>query len=140
MIGVRFRSRGRVVACDAHELTLRANDYVVVETDQGPDVAKVVSIEASSRPGEQLLNIVRLAEADDLELASLQLREEALSKCAQMATELGLEMKPLLARHDPHNDRMTIFFSAQERVDFRELVRRLSQALQMKVELRQAGP
>jgi len=103
-------------------------------------VAKVVTLEARSRPDEQLLSIVRVAEADDLEMASLNLREEALNRCAEMAAELGLEMKPLLVRHDLENERLTIFFSAQERIDFRELVRRLSQALQIKVELRQAGP
>ncbi len=139
-VGVRLRARGRVVNCDAHELALHLGDYVLVDTDHGPDVAKVVTLEPRTRPDDPLLNIVRLAEADDLELASLNLREEALNSCAEMAAELGLEMKPLLVRHDPENERLTVFFSAQERIDFRELVRRLSQALQMKVELRQAGP
>lgn len=138
-VGVRFRSRGRIVGCDAHELSPQMNDYVVVDTDNGPDVAKVVTLEASNRPDEQLPSIVRLAEPDDLELASLKLREEALSRCSELATELGLDMKPLLARHDLQNDRLTIFFSAPERIDFRDLVRKLSQALQMRVELRQAG-
>jgi cell fate regulator YaaT (PSP1 superfamily) len=138
-IGVKFRSRGRVVSCDAHDLALQVSNYVVVDTDHGPAVAKVTTLEASARPGEQLLMIVRLAEPDDLELASLKLREEAMSTCAEMATELGLDMKPLLARHDLESERLTVFFSAPERIDFRDLVRKLNHALQMRVELRQAG-
>lgn len=139
LVGVRFRPRGRVISCDAYELSLQVNDYVVVDTEHGPDVAKVITLDASTRPGEQPLSIVRIAEPDDLELASLNLREEALTRCAEMATELGLDMKPLLARHDSDTDRLTIFFSSPERVDFRDLVRRLSHALQMRVHLRQAG-
>jgi len=138
-IGVRFRSRGKTVYCDAGDIALQVNDYVVVDTDDGPDVAKVITLEASPRPGEQLARVVRQAEARDLEEASLNLKGEALSKCKEMAAELGLQMKPLLAHCDPENERVTVFFSAQERVDFRELVRELSHALQTRVELRQAG-
>lgn len=138
-IGVRFRSRGKTVYCDAGDIALRVNDYVVVDTDGRSDVAKVVTLEAPPRPGEQLACVVRQAEARDLEEASLKLKGEALSKCKEMAAELGLQMKPLLAHCDPENERVTVFFSAQERVDFRELVRELSHALQTRVELRQAG-
>jgi cell fate regulator YaaT (PSP1 superfamily) len=139
IIGVRFRSRGKTVYCDAGDIAPQVNDYVVVDTDRGPDVAKVVTLEAAPQPGEQLARIVRQAEARDLEEASLNLKGEALSECKEMAAELGLQMKPLLAHCDPENERVTVFFSAQERVDFRDLVRKLSHALQMRVELRQAG-
>jgi len=139
IIGVRFRSRGKTVYCDAGDIALQVNDYVVVDTDRGPDVAKVVTLEAAPQPDEQLARIVRQAEARDLEEASLNLKGEALSKCKEMAAELGLQMKPLLAHYDPENERVTVFFSAQERVDFRDLVRQLSHALQTRVELRQAG-
>jgi cell fate regulator YaaT (PSP1 superfamily) len=139
IIGVKFRSRGRLVHCDADEISLQVNDYVVVDTDRGPEVAKVVTLEAPSQLDEQLMKIVRKAEARDLEEARRKLEEEALRKCHEMVGQLGLKMKPLAARYDSDAERLTVFFSAEERVDFRDLVRRLSHALERRVELRQVG-
>jgi cell fate regulator YaaT (PSP1 superfamily) len=140
IIGVKFRSRGKLVCCDAGEISLHVNDYVVVDTGHGLDVAKVVTLEAPSQPGEQLMKVVRQAEAGDLEGARRNLEKEALIKCHEMAAQLGLKMKPLAARHDSQSEHLTIFFSAEERVDFRDLVRKLGQALETRVELRQVGP
>ena len=137
IIGVKFRSRGKLIYCDAGEILLQVNDYVVVDTGRGLDVAKVVTLEAPSKPGENLMMVVRQAEEEDLEEARRNLEKEALSKCDEMADQLGLKMKPLAARYDSKGERLTVFFSAQERVDFRELVRKLSHALETRVELRQ---
>jgi len=139
IIGVKFRSRGKLVYCDAGEISLHVNDYVVVDTGHGLDVAKVVALEAPSQPGEQLMKVVRQAEVGDLGEARRNLEKEALSKCHEMAAQLGLKMKPLAARYDSQNEHLTIFFSAEERVDFRDLVRKLSHALERRVELRQVG-
>jgi cell fate regulator YaaT (PSP1 superfamily) len=139
IIGVKFRPRGKLVYCDAGEISLQLNDYVVVDTDHGLDVAKVITLEASSQPGEQLMMVVREAEAEDLEEARRNLEKEALSKCNEMATQLGLRMKPLAVRYDSQSERLTIFFSAEKRVDFRDLVRKLSHALERRIELRQVG-
>ncbi|MCJ7668954.1 MAG: stage 0 sporulation family protein [Dehalococcoidia bacterium] len=139
IIGVKFRSRGKLVYCDAGEISLQVNDYVVVDTGRGLDVAKVITLEAPSQPGEQLMMVVRQAGAEDLEEARRNLEKEALSKCHEMAAQLGLKMKPLAARYDSQSEYLTIFFSAEERVDFRDLVRKLSHALERRVELRQVG-
>jgi len=137
IIGVKFRSRGKLVHCDSGEIALQVGDYVVVDTEHGPDVAKVVILEASSEPGEPLMRVVRRAEAEDIEEVWRKLEREALSKCQEMVGQLGLKMKPLAARYDSQVERLTIFFRAEERVDFRELVRKLSHALETRVELRQ---
>jgi len=137
IIGVRFRPRGQLVYCDAGEISLQLNDYVVVDTGHGLDVAKVVTLEAPSQPGEQLMVVVRQAEEEDLEEFRRNLEKEGLSNCHEMAAQLGLEMKPQAARYDFEGEHLTVFFSAQERVDFRELVRKLSRALETRVELRQ---
>jgi len=137
VIGVKFRPRRELDYCDAGDIALQVNDYVVVDTEHGLDVAKVVTLEAPSQPGEQLMMVVRQADAKDLEEARLKLEKEALNKCDEMAAQLGLEMKSLAARYDSEGERLTVFFSAQERVDFRELVRKLSHALETRVELRQ---
>jgi cell fate regulator YaaT (PSP1 superfamily) len=139
IVGVKFRPRGKLVYCDAGETSPQVNDYVVVDTGHGLDVAKVVTLQAPSQPGEQLMMVVRQAEAEDLEEARRNLEEEALSKCHEMAAQLGLRMKPLAARFDSQDEHLTIFFSAQERVDFRDLVRKLSHALETRVQLRQVG-
>ena len=139
IIGVKFRSRGKLVYCDAGDLPVQMNDYVMVDTGHGSEVGKIVTLEASSQPGEQLMKVVRKAEAKDLEEARQDLEREALVKCREMVAELGLKMKPLAARYDSGAERLTVFFSAEERVDFRDLVRKLSHALERRVELRQVG-
>jgi cell fate regulator YaaT (PSP1 superfamily) len=139
IIGVKFRPKGKLVHCDAREMSLQVNDYVVVDTGHGLEVAKVVTLGPPSKPSEQLMMGVRQAEAEDLEVARRNLEKEALSKCNEMATQLGLKMKPLAARYDSGSERLTIFFSAEERVDFRDLVRKLSYALERRIELRQVG-
>jgi cell fate regulator YaaT (PSP1 superfamily) len=139
IIGVKFRSRGKLVHYDAGETSPQVNDYVVVDTGHGLDVAKVITLEAPSQPGEQLMKVVRQAKAEDLEEARRNLEKEALNKCHEMAAQLGLKMKPLAARCDFKDEHLTIFFSAEERVDFRDLVRKLGQALETRVELRQVG-
>ena len=138
-IGVKFRSRGKLVYCDAGELSLQLDDYVVVDTGHGLDVAKVVTLEAASQSGEQLMKVVRPASPDDLDEARQKIKKEATSKCHEMAAQLGLKMKPLAARYDAQSEHVTLFFSAEERVDFRDLVRKLSHALESRVELRQVG-
>ena len=139
IIGVKCRSRGKLVQCDAGEISLEVNDYVVVNTGQGLEVAKVVTLEGSSQPDEQFVKVVRKAEVEDLEEARRNLEVEALGRCRGMVAQLGLKMKPLVARYDPEAERLTVFFSAEERVDFRDLVRKLSHALERRVELRQVG-
>jgi len=66
--------------------------------------------------------------------------EEALAKCKQMAAKLDLKMKPLAARFNPEANCFIIFFRAEERIDFRELVRKLRHGLRARLELRQVGP
>ena len=138
IVGVKFRSRGRLVYCDAGQIPLQVNDYVVADTGHGLDIARVVTLEAAAQ-GEQLTTIVRRAEAADLEEARRKLETEGLSKCHEMAAQLKLKMKPLAARYDFEGEQLTIFFSAEERVDFRDLVRKLSHALETRVQLRQVG-
>ena len=76
IIGVKFRARGKLVYCDAGETSVQVNDFVVVDTDRGPEVAKVVTLEAPSQPGEQSMKVVRKAEAKDLQEARQNLERE----------------------------------------------------------------
>jgi len=139
IIGIKFRPRGKVVYGDAGETPLQVNDYVVVETDHGPDVAKVVTLTASPRTRKQLVRILGKAEMEDLEKARRNLEQEALSRCKEMVAQLGLEMKPLAARYNSNDEHLTVFFSAEDRVDFRDLLWKLSRSLETRVQLRQVG-
>src|SRR4030042_2156038 len=112
IIGVKFRSRGKLFYCGAYELVLQLNDYVVVDTGHGLDVAKVVTLEAPSQLDEQLIKVMRPASPEDLEESRRNVEEESLSKCHVMGAQLGLKMKPLAARYDVQKEQMTIFFSA----------------------------
>lgn len=77
---------------------------------------------------------------DAMEGTQQEREQQALEECKQRVAKLGLQMKPLLAQVNPDTNRVTIYFRAEQRVDFRELVRGLSRALKTRVELRQVGP
>jgi len=143
LVGVRFRPGDKLFYFDAgDETTLQVGDRVVVETPHNLDLAKVIVPEAQIDNSSDLIKLIRRAEPGDIEQAEQNEEKgrEALVKCKEMATKLNLAMKPLLARYNLDGSHLTIFFGAGERVDFRELIRRLSRSLKTRVELRQVGP
>jgi len=85
--------------------------------------------------------VLRKAEPGDIERAREleQKAEEVLIECGKMVAELGLPMKLLSAEFNLEGNRLTILFSAEQRVDFRELVRRLTRQFKVRLELRQIG-
>ena len=144
IVGVRFKRAGRVYYFHAAGLGLRVNDYVVVQTAQGLEIGKVVISPEQvlvSELTEPLKPVLRKAEAEDLQqLEALKSKEkEALVKCQELVTQSGLPMKLLAAEWSLDGSRLTFFFSAEERVDFRALVRELTATFKTRVELRQVG-
>lgn len=143
VVGVRFRQGDRLFYCNAgDETTLQVGDCVVVETPHNLDLAKVVVSEAQTDDSSELITLIRRAQPEDIEQAeqNQEKAREALVKCKEMATKLNLAIKPLVAHYNLDGSHLTIFFGAGERVDFRELIRRLSRSLKTRVELRQVGP
>lgn len=144
VVGVRFKRAGKVYYFDPAGIDLEVNDYVVVKTTQGLELGQVVIAPKqvlSSELSEPLKSIVRKAESDDIQRAQeLEAKErEALEECGRLVAKLGLPMKLLAAEYNLEGNRLTILFSAAERVDFRELVRELNSRLNTRVELRQVG-
>jgi len=145
IVGIRFREAGRVYYFDPAGIDLEVNDYVVVKTTRGLELGRVVispkQVLASEISGK-LKPIVRKAEAEDIERAQefKSKEEEALTECGKLIAKLGLPMKLLSAEYNLDGSCLTLFFSAAERVDFRELVRQLTNRFKMRVELRQLGP
>lgn len=130
---------------DPAGLELRSGDWVVVENARGQALARVViapgQVISSGMTGT-LKPVLRKAAQEDIELASdvQQKDKEALRKASEIVTEMNLPMKVISAECNIDANHVTVFFRAEERVDFRDLVKRLSNVLKMRVELRQAGP
>lgn len=144
IVGVRFKKAGRVYYFDPAGIDLEVNDQVIVQTSRGVELGHVVIAPRQvedSEVSEPLKPVVRKAEPDDIKRTEeLDVKaEEALIECGKMIGELKLPMKLLSAEYNVEGSRLTFWFSAEERVDFRELVRRLTSSLKVRVELRQVG-
>jgi cell fate regulator YaaT (PSP1 superfamily) len=142
--GVRFHQAGRVYYFDASGIPLEVNDDVVVETSRGHELGKVAISPKQvlfSEITEPLKPIIRKAQAEDIEKAQQQQKRamNAIAKCRELVEKLNLPMKPISAQYNLDRSHLTIFFSAEKRVDFRELVRELNRNLKTHVELRQVG-
>ena len=145
IVGVRFKRAGRVYYFAPADIELEVNDYVVVNTARGLELGHVVIAPRqvlASELTEPLKPVVRKAEAEDVErVQELEGKEdEALIECGKLIAKLNLPMKLLSAEYNLDGSRLTFFFSAAERIDFRELVRQLTSQLKIRVELRQVGP
>jgi len=144
IVGVRFHQAGKVYYFDAADNEVEVGDYVVVETSRGQELGKVVISPKQvlfSDITEPLKPVVRKAQAEDIEHAQQQQERsrEALAKCQELIGKFNLPMKSISAQYNLDGNHLTVFFSAEKRVDFRELVRELSHSLKTRVELRQVG-
>jgi cell fate regulator YaaT (PSP1 superfamily) len=142
-VGIRFKRAGKIYYFDAGEIHLEAGDYAVVRTTRGVELGHVVIApgQVVGESQEQLSPVLRKAEPEDIAKSEeLEAKaEEALIECGKMIAELRLPMKLLSAEYNLDSSRLTFLFSAEERVDFRELVRRLTGKFKIRVELRQVG-
>jgi cell fate regulator YaaT (PSP1 superfamily) len=142
--GIRFKRAGKIYYFDSQDIELQAGDYVVVKTTRGMELGHVViapgQIESSGSE-ENLSPVIRKATEEDIaKTEELDAKaEEALIECGKMIAELNLPMKLLSAEYSLDSGRLTFLFSAEERVDFRELVRKLTGKFKVRVELRQVG-
>ena len=142
--GVRFHQAGKVYYFDAAGIPLEVNDNVVVETSRGHELGKVVISPKQvifNEITEPLKPVIRKAQAEDIEKAQQQQKwaTNAIAKCRELVEKLKLPMKPISSQYNLDRSHLTIFFSAEKRVDFRELARELSRSLKTRVELRQVG-
>jgi cell fate regulator YaaT (PSP1 superfamily) len=143
-VGIRFKRAGKVYYFDSAGIELEVGDSVIVKTSRGMELGHVVIAPGqvlANEVDESLRPVVRKAEPEDIKRAEeLDANvEEALIECGRMIGELQLPMKLLSAEYNLDGNRLTFLFSAEDRVDFRELVRRLTNKLKVRVELRQVG-
>jgi cell fate regulator YaaT (PSP1 superfamily) len=145
VVGIRFQRAGRVYYFAPAGLDPKVSDHIVAETERGLKIGRVVIAPKqvmASQLNEPLKPVLRLATPEDFgRLDGVRAKEqEALSKCAELSTKLNLPIKVLTADSSLDCSHVTVFFGAEGRVDFRQLVRELASALRARVELRQVGP
>jgi cell fate regulator YaaT (PSP1 superfamily) len=143
-VGIRFQPAGKIYFFESPDETVQINEQVIVDTNRGRDLGKIVTPPVDTKPAditEPLKQVIRKATPEDIKQSERQQKrtEKALSKCRELVAKLNLGMKPVSAHYNIDGSHIVIFFIAEKRVDFRELVKDLSHELKSYVELRQVG-
>ncbi|HEX2924122.1 MAG TPA: stage 0 sporulation family protein [Chloroflexota bacterium] len=144
IVGVRFKRAGRIYYFDPGAHPLDLDELVIVETSKGTELGKVVippGDVAESEVTEPLKPVLRKATTEDVErLHSFRSREaDALAKCKERVRYFALPMKLIGAEYNFDGSRLVFTFTAEGRVDFRQLVRDLASIFRTRIELRQVG-
>jgi len=144
VIGIRFKQAGPIYYFAPTDIEVEVGDLVVVDTNRGPAMGKVVIGQKQVQDrelAEPLKPVIRKAEAEEARRAEefKAKHEEALASCAELVTKYNLPMKLVAAEYNFDGSHLTIYFSAESKVDFRALLRELGSALNARVELRQIG-
>lgn len=140
---VEFKGSRKEYFTNPDCLSIKIGNMVILQAERGEDMGRVTKkvpmemVELEKKP----LNILRLATPDDLnKLAANREREkDCVKQCEKMITERNLEMKLVDAEFQFDNNKITFFFTAEKRVDFRELVKELATTYKTRIELRQIG-
>lgn len=144
VIGVRFRSAGKVYYFDPKGTAVKKGDHVIVETARGPEFGEVMtqnSMVNASETISPLRPLIRVATPEDVAHNEDNRAKEkkALDICREKIAAHGLEMKLLDAQYAFDNSKLLFYFSSEGRVDFRELVKDLASVFRTRIELRQIG-
>jgi len=144
IIGVRFKAGGKVYYFDPDGKMLSVGELVIVETAQGMECGEV-TIANKELPGEEVIKplkkIVRKATDEDKNRYNERLKKqkEAMKICNKKIAEHKLDMKLIDVEYSFSNSKVLFYFTAEERVDFRELVKDLAGVFRTRIELRQIG-
>ena len=144
IIGVKFRSDGRIYSFDPAGKRYNIGDYVIVTTSRGTEICEVVSgnhTVPDSQIVGQLKPVVRTASDDDVKkMKENRAKErEIFETCEKKIAEHQLEMKLVSVEIAFDGSKILFFFTADGRVDFRELVKDLAASFHTRIELRQIG-
>lgn len=144
IIGVRFRTAGKVYFFDPGKYTVKRGDHVIVETVRGIEYGTVVS-PAKEVPEDKIVQplkpVLRVATErdDEQEKQNREKEKEAFKICLEKIKKHGLEMKLIDAEYTFDNNKVLFYFTADGRIDFRELVKDLAAVFKTRIELRQIG-
>jgi cell fate regulator YaaT (PSP1 superfamily) len=144
VIGVRFRRAGKIYYFDPADLEIKLGDNVIVETARGIEYGNVVlgirEIE-DDMIVQPLKPVIRVATAEDdeIERKNKEKEKEAFKICLEKIAKHGLEMKLIDSEYTFDNNKVLFYFTADGRIDFRELVKDLASVFKTRIELRQIG-
>ena len=144
VIGVRFRTAGKIYFFDPGALEIKRGDHVIVETARGIEYGTVVGDprEVDEKKVIQPLKpVLRIATQrdDEQEAGNKEKEKEAFKICLEKIRKHGLEMKLIDAEYTFDNNKVLFYFTADGRIDFRELVKDLASVFRTRIELRQIG-
>ena len=144
VIGVRFRTAGKIYFFDPGEWEVRHGCHVIVETARGIEYGTVVGLPMdvkASKVTQPLKEVIRIATLEDNEIErNNRAREkEAYRICQEKILAHGLDMKLINAEYTFDNSKVLFYFTADGRVDFRDLVKDLASVFRTRIELRQIG-
>ncbi len=144
VVGVRFRTAGKIYFFDPGKFQIKKGDHVIVETARGIEFGTAVSdmkdVE-DDKVIQPLKPVLRIANQRDVEqeAANKEKEKEAYKICLEKIRKHGLEMKLIDAEYTFDNNKVLFYFTADGRIDFRELVKDLAAVFKTRIELRQIG-
>lgn len=144
VVGVRFRNVGKIYYFSPKEYHIKTGDHVIVETARGVEYGKVV-LAPREVPEEEVVHplkeVLRVAtpEDDKKEEQNRIKEKDAFKICQKKIKEHGLEMKLIDAEYTFDNNKVLFYFTADGRIDFRQLVKDLASIFKTRIELRQIG-
>ena len=144
VIGVRFRTAGKIYYFDPAGRKVKTGDHVIVETARGIEYGYVVLGNREvdeSKVVPPLKPVIRMATAEDeaVETKNKNKEKEAFKICQDKIKKHNLEMKLIDAEYTFDNNKVLFYFTADGRIDFRELVKDLASVFKTRIELRQVG-
>ncbi|MDE7016554.1 MAG: stage 0 sporulation family protein [Lachnospiraceae bacterium] len=144
VIGVRFRTAGKIYYFDPGKLEIQKGDHVIVETARGIEYGTVVGAPREvedEKVVQPLKAVLRVATAkdDEQEAANKKKEKDAFQICLEKIRKHELPMKLIDAEYTFDNNKVLFYFTADGRIDFRELVKDLASVFKTRIELRQIG-
>ncbi len=144
IVGIKLKDRGMIVHYDPQDFNMRVGDYVLVETQNGEETGRVVSppryiLRVLNNP--PLKKVLRLPTPEDVTRLEehAHIEKDAFSYCIERISDRGLPMKLIDVEYTFDEERIVFYFSADTRVDFRELVKDLAYKYNARIELKQVG-
>ena len=144
IVGIRFRNVGKIYYFDPKNYKMKIGDHVIVETARGVEFGRVVlgpkevGEDEVVHPLKEVLRVATQAD-EDREKQNRLKEKEAFKICQKKIREHGLEMKLIDAEYTFDNNKVLFYFTADGRIDFRQLVKDLAAIFKTRIELRQIG-
>ncbi len=142
VIGIRFKNCGKIYNFEANGLEVAKGDRVIVESEFGLSIGQVITDSAShDTPEKDLKKVLRLATEEDLrhKQENEKFEHDARSFCVERIMARGLPMKLVCSEVTLDRKRIVFYFTADGRIDFRELVKDLAAKFKTRIEMRQIG-